>query len=243
MKKKNKINVNFGDTIQITETSKIWNNYYKEKKPNQIYPDENLVRIITPLIKEKPFLKNAALDFGCGGGRHLLFLKDIGFKKIFAYDFSQSALKNISKKYKFVKTINYENDFWLEKVNTNDINKNKKHTFLSPPPLPDNSLNIVLAWGVLHYNSFDVIQKILNEIKRILKKNNSYFIGTVRANTDTHLSINKDIKFKNILYFDDKSLTKLLKPHFKKISLGYIERSLLGDLNKKICHYIFVAEM
>ena len=186
-------------------------------------------------------------------------------KKIFAYDFSQSALKNISKKYKFVKTINYENDFWLEKENISDVKINKKLTFLSPLPLPpslppplpslsspplssplplpDNSLNIVLAWGVLHYNSFNVIQKILNEFKRILKKNNSYFIGTVRANTDTHLSINKDINFKNILYFDDKSLTKLLNPHFNKISLGYIERSLLGELDKKICHYIFVAEM
>ncbi len=211
-------------------TAKIWNNYYLREEPNQIYPDENLVRAITPLVKKNPNLLGCALDLGCGGGRHIALLHTLGFKKIYASDLSSVALKTCLKKYSFIHPLDISEDFW-EKGNVE-------------LGIPSTTLDIVLAWGVLHYNTFEEIQVMLKEIKRTLKKENSYFIGTLRADTDTHLKKNtqlKDTNTQNWLYFNVNSAKDLLNPLFSEVQLGYIERSPLGKIEERICHLFFVA--
>ena len=205
------------------KNKKIWDNYYKKNKHSQKYPDENLIRLLMPLYR------GAVLDLGCGGGRHLALLNDLNFSPIYASDMSPEALIQSAKAYPFVKILS------LPKREAFTCHKFKNKFTLD---LPSASLNIIIAWGVLHYNSAEIIEDILCEIVRLLKTD-GIFIGTLRSTRDTHLKTNENLKGSEWDSYNEDDCKKLLEKHFTQVKLGYMERTLIGDLNKRICHWFF----
>lgn len=198
---------------------RIWNEHYKKEKSRLTYPDENLVRILSKLPHE-----GKALDFGAGSGRHSFLLKSLGFE-VTALDYAKNSLQIIQEV-------------------SNDIHV----VYAESPPYPfsDQEFSIIVSWGVLHYNSEENINKILQEYKRILKKD-GYLIGTLRANTDTHLKLNSgsiglsDLQNANARLFTLEEVYSILVD-FKNIQVGYMERTPLGKLEERICHWIFQAQ-
>lgn len=204
----------------MKSTSNIWNEHYNRVKSKLLFPDENLVRILSKIeIKE-----GKALDFGAGSGRHSILLKNFGFQ-VTALDYSENSLSLVKEADSAIETVLAE----------------------SPPyPFKDNEFDILVSWGVLHYNTNEIIEEMINEYHRILKKN-SYLIGTIRADRDTHLGIeNGKIKTKDLegaqakLFSKEDILSSLRK--FNNIQLGYMERTPIGKLEEVISHWIFLCK-
>ena len=218
---------------KLKETQKSWSSYYKNKKHKQRYPDENLVR----MIQNKA--QGAALDLGCGRGRHLSLLRDFGFDPIYATDISKEALEESSKNFPFTQPLEFKFPKELEGLGENS----KPSSMKDIPPilsLADSSLQLLLAWGVLHYNPSQVTEAILQEIKRLLCPG-GFFLGTLRADRDTHLKTNEDLKGCSYKLYSEEECCNLLKKYFTKVELGYMERSPLGSLDQRICHWFFRA--
>ncbi len=195
----------------------VWDEFYKLKKKQLIYPDENLVRIIENNFSLK---WQAALDFGCGNGRHLLYLKQKGILNLYGFDFSREVIQKNQTLYSNIHFYYYENTQSL--------------------PFKDKSVDLIICWGVLHYNPPHIRKFLLKEFYRILKPS-GIFVGTYRAKQDTYFFYS-EVKKSEIYFFDKEDIMEELNPYFKKIQLGYMERTPLGKLEQKIAHYFFYCE-
>lgn len=170
-------------------------------------------------------LKLTALDFGAGSGRHCVLLNELGYQ-VYATDYTENSINTISREYPFVKT-----------------------SITTEPPFPfeDAFFDVIVSWGVLHYNSVEAAAKILKDKKRILKKG-GYLAGSVRAVGDTHLQAQgstiqtPDLKGAYSRFYTLEELKEDLKD-FSRVEFGYTERTPLGKLEERICHWIFLAKL
>jgi len=212
-------------------SNKYWGRHYKKDKSNLEFPDENLVRMLKGNLKQKHFKTDiTAVDLGCGSGRHLKLVQDFGIKNIIGTDSSLSALK-LSRKI----------------INTPLIQSCNKNL-----PLKNKSSNLTIAWGSLHYSPKDDLPIMLKEIYRILRPGGLLF-ATLRSERDTYLKRGKhlandtwitdlkDIKGTTVSFFSEKEVKSYFQA-FKKFQYGLIERSLMGNIDKILSHWIILAE-
>jgi SAM-dependent methyltransferase len=197
----------------------IWDNHYEKEKSRLFFPDENLVRILSRIPRGE-----SALDHGAGSGRHSILLKTFGFQ-VSACDYSTKSIETIQRNLPSVKT---------DIVSSIDL------------PYENEKFDLVVSWGVLHYNSIEEAIHIVKEIKRILKIG-GYFVGTLRSDSDTHLKVKdgqiglNDLSGGNVRLYTLDELKSLLKD-FSNVEFGYAERSPIGKLEERICHWIFQAK-
>jgi SAM-dependent methyltransferase len=196
-----------------------WDAHYTRDRSRQSYPDENLVRLLSKL---EP---GPALDLGCGSGRHLALLADLGYGPIYGCDSSANAVELCRERYPGAEVF---------------VVAPEGASFLTP--LCSASLAAVVAWGVLHYNSPEEILGVLAETGRLLAPGGK-FLGTLRAAGDSHFSSNGDMLGAAIRFFSESEARGLLEgAGFTNVQLGYAERAPVGELNRRICHWIFSAE-
>ena len=207
--------------------SSSWENHYQREKSQLSYPDENLVRLLRKIQKKRKSVSHIrAVDLGCGSGRHLNLLNEIGIENIIGTD---SSLKGL--------TISRENSSFPL------IQMDNKHISLK-----DNSVDLLIAWGSLHYSHKDELPFMISEINRVLKKNGQ-LIGTLRSDKDTYMKRGKhiqnniwqtdldDIKGAIVSFFKEDEL-KSYFDIFNKFNYGFIERSIIGDMDKIISHWV-----
>ncbi|ASV09922.1 SAM-dependent methyltransferase [Leptospira interrogans serovar Canicola] len=201
-----------------------WNFHYTRTKSRLSYPDENLVRMLSKIDSNKQEEK-MALDFATGSGRHCVLLNEFGYQ-VYATDYTENSIKTVQEMFPFVKT-----------------------SLGGAPPFPfeENFFDVIVSWGVLHYNSVRSARDILKEKLRILK-NGGYLAGSVRAVGDTHLQVQEtvvgtaDLKGAYTRFYTLEELKEDLKG-FSHIDFGYTERTPLGKLEERICHWIFLAKL
>ncbi|MBP9885348.1 MAG: class I SAM-dependent methyltransferase [Leptospiraceae bacterium] len=197
----------------------VWDAHYQKEKSALTFPDENLVRILSRI----PHVGNA-LDHGAGSGRHSFLLQSYGFQ-VTACDYSAKSIQTIQETILGVAT---------DVITSTSL------------PYDSGKFDLVVSWGVLHYNTLEDAFKIVNEIKRVLKPN-GYFTGTVRSSSDTHLKSNDgviglaDLSGGKVKLYSLDELKSLLK-EFTNIQFGYMERTPMGKLDERICHWIFQAK-
>ncbi len=196
-----------------------WDKHYGRRKSVQEYPDENLVR----LLKKHP--GQSALDLGCGSGRHIPLLRDCGYEAVHATDVSETALELCRKRFRYA--VFHPLESRMLKRNRFEI------------PLPEESMDTVIAWGVLHYNPNEMIDSMLKEVVRILKQGGR-FLGTLRAHRDTHFKHNPDMDGANLQLYTRQEVLDLLRNYFCDVSLGYVERIPVGS-KYRVCHWVFDA--
>jgi ubiquinone/menaquinone biosynthesis C-methylase UbiE len=212
---------------------KPWDKHYKSAKSVLMYPDENLVRLVKAYlnVKSDRDIENiSAIDLGCGTGRHLKMLHETGIKQIIGLDYSMNGLK-ICKEIYPVPLVQADNSYL---------------------PFIDASFDIAVSWGSLHYCEKDRLAKQIGEICRILKKGGRFF-GTLRSDKDTYLKKGRhigndtwitnldDIKNSVVSFYNENELKSCFKI-FSKFEYGVIERTIIGDMSKRISHWIFRAE-
>jgi len=208
-----------------------WNDHYNKKKSILSYPDENLVRLISNKINRSESIKElAAIDIGCGSGRHIALLKESGIGIVYGSDYSMNALK-LCQSLNLKDLINCENGRMAFK---------------------DNTFDITVAWGALHYSSKDETLSMINEIRRIMKKGGELF-ATLRRDNDTYLKTGidlgnntwktglDDISGTVVSFFNESEINRLFNS-FAGVSYGWSERTVIGDTDKIISHWIISAK-
>ncbi len=205
---------------ELEQNKKTWETHYNRSVSKLDYPDENLVRILAKI--DSPSKK--ALDFGAGSGRHCKLLSDFGYSVV-ASDIAENSLESVKKLYPNILT---------------------KLVIGPDLPFSNQSFGLILAWGVLHYNQKEAAKHLLNQLYSFLEPG-GYLVGSIRAESDSHLALNDgeiglaDLKGGYAVTYSKLELESLLSP-FSTVQIGYSERSPLGDLAKRICHYFFLAK-
>ena len=203
-----------------------WDQHYTKQKSKLNYPDEYLVRILSKEIEGNRLLQSGkALDLGCGSGRHLKLLNDFNFNFVIGTDLSPHALKFC--------------DGMRMVCNNMSL------------PIKNESIDLVIAWGSLHYNDKSETPQMIAEIFRILKKS-GIFLGTLRCSRDTYLkkgtNLGNDVWQTSltdiagtISAFYCENEVKSVFSNFETAQLGLSERTIMGDLDKLISHWIIRA--
>lgn len=143
----------------------------------QSFGDKKTSPYITDIL-QKIDKTSSVLDIGCGAGRYLRFLHNLGVKDIIGVDSSQAMLAYIDSN--SIKTV---------LADMQDI------------PLSRN-FDVILSVGVLHnVNSLQEFCKSLEEIKRLLKPS-----GMVICSIFTNDLISQDLTLvdDNLYYIDGK---------------------------------------
>lgn len=192
-----------------------------------MYPDENLVRLLSGAIKDPVTI--TAIDLGCGSGRHLRLLSDLGIARIIGLDASHGALLLSMK----------TGHSLLVQGNNMSL------------PLKNDSADIVVAWGSLHYSDKSGLASMLGEITRVLKQDGRLF-ATLRSSRDTYLKKGthlgndtwvtnlKDISGSIASFYNEEEIRTALSM-FSDVAYGLIERTLVGDISSLISHWIISA--
>jgi SAM-dependent methyltransferase len=198
----------------------VWDSHYKKDKSKLSFPDENLVRLLSRVSPPN----QRALDFGSGSGRHIGLLQQGGYE----VSASDSSTESISQ----LKSLATDIPIFL--------------TDKLPYSFPKNHFGIIVAWGVLHYNESSIAKAILVELYHSIAPG-GYLLGSIRATTDTHLKLTNgemnltDLKGGYAETYSLADLKDLLRP-FASVEIGYMERTPLGKLDERICHWFFLAK-
>ena len=127
--------------------SKAWD-WDKESCPIWLQPSEESY-FIAQKWKERNV--ETILDFGCGLGRHSIFFAKQGFK-VTAFDLSPKATEHL--------------EAWAKRENVAICITTADMIEL---PFNDNSFDALFAYHVISHTNSAGMQKILNEVSRVLK--------------------------------------------------------------------------
>lgn len=215
----------------MKKTADPWDTHYNRDRSVLHYPDENLLRMLKKHLSDISDNSSlAAADLGCGSGRHIMLLKDLGIGQVIGVDISIEALR-ICKDIGIPYLLSADN----ERI-----------------PLKSGSIDIVITWGSLHYGPKESLPVMLDEVSRILKKGGMLF-GTLRTERDSYVKRGKhlgndvwvtnldDIENSTVSFYSETELQSALNI-FNKSKYGLMERTLLGDINSRISHWMFRAE-
>ena len=215
----------------MTANPDAWENHYTKGKSILTYPDENLVRLLKSfLVRKKGVSGLTAIDLGCGSGRHLKLLEDLGIRIFYGMDYSINALLLCKEQFSYT-YVQADNKFL---------------------PIKNNSFDIVISWGSLHYCEKSCFNNIIEEIYRVIRRGGRFF-GTLRSERDTYLKNGidmgegtwitqlSDIKNSVVSFFSEDELRSALNL-FSRYKYGIMERTDLGDVNRVISHWFFWAE-
>ncbi len=123
-----------------------WDALYQDERHRLAYPSEHVVRFLAPLDRGK------ALDIGCGSGRHMSLLRDMGFD---AYGVEPS---------KAAVDWNRENSL---SIATCDMTK---------LVFQDDQFDVGLAYGVFYYGTMGDADKAVHEMHRVMRPGGSAFV-------------------------------------------------------------------
>ncbi len=212
-----------------------WEKHYHRDRSVLTYPDEQLVRMLKPSLgyqgSEPPasIASIRAVDLGCGTGRHMRLLNDLGLHDSMGIDVSRQALDQCSKHV----------PGWYIQAGIDHL------------PLRGQSINLAIAWGSLHYAHKNTTAGMLAEIYRVLRPGGQLF-GTLRSSRDTHTrrgqdlgsntwrTSSNDIDGAIISFFDEDELRDLFSI-FDQFHYGIMERTLLDDRDSMVSHWFYRA--
>jgi SAM-dependent methyltransferase len=149
---------------QIFARSKqVWEENIKKFPETKLnYPDENLVRLFSGRYIPVPQPPAKVMDHGFGTANTLVFLADKGYECAgceLSEQFIADAAQLFKKKSKYVD---------LRLVTGLEV------------PFETDSFDVVVSWNVVHYNGTrEAVQKIVNELHRVLKPSGVLLLSTI----------------------------------------------------------------
>lgn len=219
----------------IRKNQQIWNKLYQEGKSNLTFPNENLVRCMYYLLGGKDVSGVTALDYGFGSGNNLAFLHNFGLS-VYGYEISEHAKAMTLKK--------MPEDFPQERLTVKGGE--------SSLPYGDDFFDMVIAWQVLNYNTYESLIATLNELKRISKPGAKFVCTLGRPNDIASINSNPVGKFERVISSGiqtQQDATIVVIPTeeqlreaffmFSKIDIGYFESKFNGIVNS---HWVINGE-
>ncbi len=211
---------------------------YSKNNWNEIWKANKFKHISLPTLCTEAFEKYhisvlkkknlKILDAGCGNGRNLLYLKNLGYD-VFGVDSSEFIIKKLKKKYPKLR-----NKFTISK--------------LSELVYPENYFDVILCDAALYYCDLEEFKKNIFELKRVLKKK-----GIIRIYTLSNKNFNSkklkshSIKIKKewqknltVTLLSRKDIKKFFKG-FKNIQIGIDEFNFI-NYKKKHSYWVITAK-
>jgi 2-polyprenyl-3-methyl-5-hydroxy-6-metoxy-1,4-benzoquinol methylase len=203
-----------------------WEEIFKEHQWGK-YPCEEVIRVTAKNFFKQERAKIKILDLGCGGGATTWFLSREGFD-CYAIDGSQSAIDQAKT---LLKRENLSAKFSVE----NFIKLNfEKNTF-----------DAVYDLNSIQHNKFEDVEKIYQEIFRVLKPNGIFFTMCLSDQTtvgpksikiaertfSTLDTLNHDV---NVHLFNEQELRQLAQTN----ELINLESIIKQSNNKKVGHFL-----
>lgn len=216
----------------------IWESIHSKRAWGQ-YPSEDVIRFFAKNYGLESKDKIRVLDFGCGGGANTWYMAREGYKT-YAFDGSISAVKRAKEKMQLEKLSNVE-------IQVNDaLYLNYENDFF----------DAVVDSAVIYSNIYSDILEMYQNIYKILKFGGKLFstglftknttgYGTgcfIENNTYTNIEVGPLAGRGRIHYFDEDSITNLLKNiGYINISVSYTRRwSALKEQNNTVLEYMSV---
>ena len=143
----------------IDKNKKFWDEHFAKISLN--YPNEEVIRF---LARCKGLYQNGVmLDWGCASGRHTVLGCNFGFQVI-AADYVERCVNQTREKVKLecVKA--------KGKVVQYIVNKGS-----NIEEIEDETLDMIVAWGVIFYNTLEQQKLMLKNMCRMLKKGGRVF--------------------------------------------------------------------
>lgn len=142
------------------KNKKIWEEHFNNF--SLYYPDEEVVRFLAQCKKLYP--GGTMLDWGCAQGRHSSVACRMGFHVI-ATDYVQSNVVKTEER------LNGEFGEAVSKQVQYIVNQD-----VDIEQIQDESVDVLLNWGVLFYNIREGQQEMLDNMYRMVKKNGRVFL-------------------------------------------------------------------
>ncbi|MHA1942782.1 MAG: class I SAM-dependent methyltransferase [Candidatus Thorarchaeota archaeon] len=133
-----------------------WDQIFTEKGRVFNDPHSDIERVLKSLSDNE---SKRILDLGCGSGRHVVYLANLGYD-VYGFDASPKALSMTQD--------------WLQEKNlTANLTE---HLMEKPFPYDDNFFDAVISIQVIHHNLMRDIMKTVAEIERVLKPGGVFFV-------------------------------------------------------------------
>lgn len=193
----------------------VWDHHYQRERSRQLYPDENVVRALKKNFTLQT--SGAALDLGCGSGRHLPLLTE-HFSRVYACDFSHESLKQ-----------------------SRDARVACVQSALPALPFASEIFDFILCWGVLHYLNPAELAPAIAAIRAVLRPSGVVFL-TLRADSDTHLQrqlSRGDLAGGHAQLYGKTEAIGLFR-EFSAVKYGYIARQPVGE-EGLVAHHMLYA--
>lgn len=175
----------------IDENQRFWNKHYSST--DMTYPDEDVVRYLASCRRLYP--GGRMLDWGCGSGRHTLAALRSGFS-VTAIDYAPSCIKRARDK---AEQAGLASSLTSSLIDTNDANEIKI--------IADESMDMVLAWGVLFLNTPECIVQQLKTVHRVLVHGGRAFCD-FRTDRDWHAAGAESGSLVELSHFDDGTASR-----------------------------------
>lgn len=229
--------------MRETTNRKYWKTLHQDSRHRTKYPAEKVVQFVFRNFERSG--KERVLDLGCGAGRHVVFM---GKEKIIPYgiDFSDEG-------------ISYTKEM-LQQYGMKQYVDNMQVGTIEKLPYRDNFFDGIICYGVLYYLSYEKINQVIAEIKRVLKKDGKFLIVVRSIEDYRYNKKNEMIDNKHTViiqendenkcaysengmlmhFFDDKEIKKLFS-EFNNLKIDFVKES---HDNQKFydCNYILVGE-
>lgn len=167
-----------------------WN--YEENQP--WYPDEQIVRFLARYVCRRTGIAKdtiryysdtvpSGLDLGCGKGRHVVLMKELGIEA-YGLDVSERAVEFASA--------------WLK---SKGLSANIAKGSITHLQYPDQKFNFVLSHGVFDHVLAAVRHAAVNEVERVLQPNGLFFVSVI-SNRDSAFGMGRQIEDKTWIVED-----------------------------------------
>ena len=151
------------------------------------------------------------LDIGCGLGRHSIFMSEQGFE-VYAFDSSKYVV-DIVKEKAYEKGVNV-------KLSVGDV---------SSFPYSNDSIDCMIAIGILSNNDKEGIARILREMHRVLKVGGETYFNIISKVSD--YDVDNEFLNGNIFYnISEQDFEQLFK-EFEVVNIKHVDEISDGLIN------------
>lgn len=202
-----------------------WQKIFKEKGLNVLNKvHEDLPKIVKFLKKEKA---KKVLDLGCGSGRHVIYLAQMGFE-VFGIDDASEGI-NLCR-------------VWLKKLG---LKANLKvSSFFKKFPFKDNFFDAIISTWAIHHGKEKQVKFCIREIERVIKPNGFIYIAI--TSTFKGRPVEEKKKIESHTWIVTKGLEKGVPHHIftKKMVKDYFKNFEVLDIHKdKYKHWCILGKL
>lgn len=174
-----------------------WNERYKSENPNpEAKPLTPVVAFFEQYAQE--IAGEKVLDLGCGNGRNLCHIAELGFKTA-GIDISEEALTQLG-----------------EKLQQRNLSAETTQGSFYELPYENNSFGCVVSMNALQQNDEAGVEQSFSEVSRVLK-NNGLMLLSVRSNSRELPADRVDIPGKGITFISkEETLSEIMFHHYSR---------------------------